>query len=257
MDLPVDPFKIAEREGIVVRAKKTTTPGVSGLLMKVGDTFGIMYAMHLSNDGFIRFTVSHELGHYFLPGHAEHLFAGGVTLHESHSGFISHDQYEIEADSFAASLLMPPKLFRQAMRNAGIGFTAIETLTDTCRTSITATAIRYATHTDDPVAVVVSPSDRIDYCFMSENLKNIRGLQWIRKGELLPNDTATWRFNRDPANIESRERVESACSLDDWFDGAPDLEVNEDVVGLGSYGKTLTVLFSDEPIDGEDYEDDD
>lgn len=40
--------------------------------------------------------------------------------------------------------------------------------------------------------------------------------------------------------------------LDEWFDGAPRVEMNEDVVGLGHYGKTLAVLFTDEEIDETD-----
>jgi len=39
---------------------------------------------------------------------------------------------------------------------------------------------------------------------------------------------------------------------------APAVEMEEDVVGLGSYGKTLTVLFTDEDLEPEDEcEDDD
>jgi hypothetical protein len=40
--------------------------------------------------------------------------------------------------------------------------------------------------------------------------------------------------------------------LDDWFDDAPEIEMKEDVVGLGSYGRTLTVLFTSEAIDVEE-----
>jgi hypothetical protein len=41
------------------------------------------------------------------------------------------------------------------------------------------------------------------------------------------------------------------------FDGAPDVEMNEHVVGLGRYDRTLTVLFTDEVLDEEDEENDD
>lgn len=55
--------------------------------MRLGETFGIQYASHIANEGFIRFTVAHELGHYFLPGHAEHLFrpVKGYTCREAGS----------------------------------------------------------------------------------------------------------------------------------------------------------------------------
>jgi hypothetical protein len=56
-------------------------------------------------------------------------------------------------------------------------------------------------------------------------------------------------------------KIRLECSptsyLDDWLDGAPQVEVNEDVVGLGSYGKTLTILFTDEDLEDEDQDDED
>src|SRR4051794_25953591 len=83
--LPVDPFWIAKKKEIEVMPKQSDTPGVSGFLMRFGDQFGIGYATHIRNQGFINFTVSHELGHYFLPGHPEKLFPNGDGIHCSKS----------------------------------------------------------------------------------------------------------------------------------------------------------------------------
>src|SRR5271157_1307304 len=105
--LPVSPFAIADRRDIVCEQKASLAPGVSGCLMKVGDAFGILYSARLASEGFRRFTVAHELGHYFLEGHVQALFGAGQQFHQSESGFTSNDKYEREADSFAASLLMP------------------------------------------------------------------------------------------------------------------------------------------------------
>src|SRR5947209_3343243 len=83
--LPVDPCKIAADSGIEVRAKPDTAGGVSGMLLRHGDTFGILYATHIDSEGFQRFSIAHELGHYFLEGHLDHVLpADGV--HESHAG---------------------------------------------------------------------------------------------------------------------------------------------------------------------------
>ena len=57
-NLPVCPFTIAKRHGIAVEAKESNAPGVSGFLMRVGDNFGIQYATHIRNEGFIRFIAS-------------------------------------------------------------------------------------------------------------------------------------------------------------------------------------------------------
>lgn len=255
--LPVCPFTIAQKVEIVVEAKDSDEPGVSGFLMRVGDVFGIQYARHIANDGFIRFTVAHELGHYFLPGHAEHLFPNGNGLHRSRSGFISHDRHERQADQFASALLMPETLFTKAIDKAGQGFPAVQSLAALCKTSTTATAIRFAKYTDDCVAVIVSSNDRVEYCFMSKSLKNLKGLQWLKKGDLIAPRSATAAFNKKPSNVSDAKQDEGCSSLDDWFDDAPEIEMNEDVVGLGSYGKTLTVLFTDEDIKDEEDEYDD
>ena len=86
--------------------------------MKVGDAFGILYSSRFASEGFKRFNVAHEFGHYFLPGHIDALFGDGQQFHQSESGFTSDDKYEREADSFAASLLMPKLLFNAACGKA-------------------------------------------------------------------------------------------------------------------------------------------
>ena len=42
--LPVDPFKIAAESRIEVQAKPDAAAGVSGMLLRHGDNFGILYA---------------------------------------------------------------------------------------------------------------------------------------------------------------------------------------------------------------------
>lgn len=255
VSLPICPFEIADRHDILVEPKESKVPGVSGYLMRVGDVFGIRYASHIANEGFQRFTVAHELGHYFLPGHAEKLFPNGSGTHQS--SFYSNDPLERQADAFASALLMPQKLFSRAVDRAGCGFGAIEQLSILCKASILATAIRYTQYTDDAVAVVVSTGSTVDYCFMSERLKSLPDISWMKKGALLPSNSATYEFNRVATNVELALHVEGTSYLDQWFDGAPDVEVNEDVVGMGSYGKTLTILFTEEALvdDDEDSED--
>ncbi len=243
--LPVNPFAVADRRDITHQEKSSLAPGISGCLMKVGDAFGILYSSRFASEGFKRFNVGHELGHYFLAGHIEALFSAGQQFHQSESGFTSDDKYEREADSFAASLLMPKLLFKAACGKSGQGLTAIESLAGLCVTSLTATAIRYAKLCDDPVAVVCSIGNRVQFAFMSKPLQDMRGLTWIRKDSGLPAGTATANFNKDEDNIRKGKRVVSTSTLDTWFDGGSAAELNEEIVGLGDYGKTLTVLWAD------------
>lgn len=256
--LPVDPIALARDIGIEVKAKPARAKGVSGMLLRVGNTFGIAYATHIDNIGFQNFSVAHELGHYFLPGHIDAVLADG-DVHESRAGFASGDRYELEADHFAAGLLMPRPLFTDAMRRAGDGLVAIQTLADLCQTSLTATAIRYIQCSPrDPMAIVLSTGNQINYCFMTDALKVVDGLNWIRKRELLPEDTVTFTFNRDASRVRRADRADGTSSLQDWFGGRHNIEITEEVIGLGSYEKTLTVLtIPDDLPDPEETEEED
>jgi len=66
-------------------------------------------------------SVAHELAHYFLEGHIDHVLPKD-GVHVSEAGFTSADPYEMEADQFAAGLLMPGDLFKKALnkRDAGL-----------------------------------------------------------------------------------------------------------------------------------------
>jgi Zn-dependent peptidase ImmA (M78 family) len=138
LTLPIDILSIAEKHAILVEPKPASAKGVSGMLIRVGNGFAIAYATHIRSEGFQRFSIAHELGHYFLEGHPESVFRGGQAVHESHAGFGSGDQIELEADHFAAGLLMPSHLFKVEAGKYGDGFEAIENLAGVCKTSLTA-----------------------------------------------------------------------------------------------------------------------
>lgn len=250
--IPVDPFAIAEGERIAV-FPKDATGGVSGMFMRVGDDFAIAYASHLENIGFQRFSVAHELGHYFLPGHVEHVLEGG-KVHESRAGFTSKLPHEVEADQFAAGLLLPANQFRMLASRYEPGLSAIENLATDCCTSLTATAIRLTQYSTESVAIVVSNQDNVEFCFMSSEFHTLRGAVWPQRGEPIPRRTATYAFVGDPNAIVRAERTENSVHLHDWFGGGPDLRLCEEVIGLGRYGRVLTILTPESHIDEEDIE---
>ena len=256
--LPVDPVAIADSLDILVEPKPDTAEGVSGMLIRHQDMFGIMYATHIDNEGFQRFSIAHVIGHYVLDGHVDHIFPSGDGLHSSQAGFISGDPYELEADHFAAGLLMPDPHFSRELLRHGEGLEAVEAMARKCRTSLAATAIRYAETASVPVAVVISAGSTVDYCFMSKSLQDFDRLEWLRKGQPLPAGVETDLFNRDPENILRARRSYADTDLRDWFGGSRSMRGTEETTGLGRYGKTLTVLSSNVfPDDEPDDEDED
>src|SRR6266481_4811537 len=183
--LSVDPLAIAAKNEIEVKAKPDTTEGVSGMLLRHGNSFGILYATHIDSDGFQRFSVAHELAHYFLEGHIDHVLPKD-GVHVSEAGFTSADPYELEADQFAAGLLMPGDLFKKALSRRDAGLATVEAMAGLCRTSLTATGIRCAELSPDALAVIISTGSAVDFCFLSDAMKSLPQLSWVRKGTAVP-----------------------------------------------------------------------
>jgi Zn-dependent peptidase ImmA (M78 family) len=252
--LTVDPFEIAANRDIVVQAKPRTHDGVSGMLLRRGNSFGIVYATHIPSLGFQRFSVAHELGHYFLDGHLDQVLSKD-GVHESRTGFATADVYELEADHFAAGLLMPSTPFKRELRRRAPGLDTINALAELCVTSRTATAIRCAQLTDHAMAVIVSSANQVDYCFMSEAMKSLPQLSWIRKGSPIPSGTLTAAYIADRARYEAGDADSDELDVRAWLGGIRRALVTEEVLSLGRYGKCLTVLSSGK-IGQEEFDDD-
>ena len=238
---PVDVLALARAKQIEVFPNPNTEEGVSGMLLRSGDTFAIVYATYLNNEGFERFSIAHELGHYFLPSHYDLRDPSG-SQHFSKAGFFSVDRLEREADTFAGSLLMPEDLFRESMNDFELGLPAIESMATLCRTSLTATAIRYAELNERPVGVVVSTAGAVEWSCLSRSFYKAFSERGPARGTKVPQGTATASIACNPEKVARSTRVSRLGDLSDWSDSGGEREITEDVIGLGRYGRVLTVL---------------
>ena len=251
--LPVRPKEIARSLNIELMPFEPPQPDISGFLMMVGNTFGIGYSTGIKSAGFQNFTIAHELGHYFLEGHPSAILEGGK--HFSRFGFISKDRYEREADIFAAELLMPWVLISPLLKKATHGFEAIKLLSDSCESSLLASAIRYCEVTDECVTTIVSHNGVVEFMTASESFKQLPGIDWLRKREQIPTNVPTHRLCTDTEWVSSCEVAMEGSLLSQWFPDAAPQEVEEDVVGLGSYQRTLTVLVTEAVPEADEDED--
>jgi len=97
----------------------------------------------------------------------------------------------------------------------------IEHMARTCVTSLTATAIRFTEFSDNAVAVIVSSDGVVEFCCLSQALRELDGVYPLRRHDVLPGTSATARFQRDQLNIVNGNRSEGLSMLDEWLDNAP------------------------------------
>jgi len=237
--LPVNLSTLLEKEEISLFPKNDSPEGVSGMLIRVGDNYCIVYSAYYQNKGFERFCIAHELGHYFLDDHS-HLNID--RLHKSNAGFLSQDKYEQEADIFASGLLMPEELFKDNIVNYPIGLDGIIGMAELCQTSLTATAIRYAELINKPLIVILSTDGIINFCKVSEKIRFMKNKEIPQKGHPIPKNTATYSLAKNRARVLQRERDSMVSDLSDWIETERSKEAFEEVIGLGRYGRVLTVI---------------
>lgn len=118
-----------------------------------------------------RFTLAHELGHYFIDNHRIALQRGLINIHPSITSHINYDRLEKEADCFASCLLMPEKRFREMIISLNINSCSelINTLKNNFGVSFTACALRFADIGNREILVVYAENNIIKWCYKSED----------------------------------------------------------------------------------------
>ncbi len=251
--VPADPFAVVRQEGIEL------APGNYGSrfdarieYLRDVDTFVLYYrqAEPGRTDGRVRFSIAHELGHYYL--HRDYLLAG--QRHNSQSDFRSRNPMEQEADEFAAGLLMPRKLFVDRVR---LFRGRVCVLKDLCHlaenvfsTSVTSTVRRYCQCGIEPASMVVSMNGRVKWALASEDMRRL-GFGYIEGGKAIPRTSETaklWSQWRD-GSPEQQEPVEGSVTASVWFDRGYGRRLWEEAMVLGGTGYVLTYLTMENPPD--------
>lgn len=108
-----------------------------------------------------RFTIAHELGHFFLDEHRKVLLSGQNLHHGSSCEYVSKNLVEQEADLFASHLLMPSAFFDAQIRRKKpkTGIEEVLHLKEIFGTSIMSTAIRMVNAELVPCAIFIWNND--------------------------------------------------------------------------------------------------
>lgn len=237
--LPVDPFAIAKEERIVL------SPGTYGnrfdaRIEYLPDErrFVIYYRVTCRNEGRIRFSIGHELGHYYLDVHRDRLIHGNA--HNSVTDYRSTLQTEQEADQFSANLLMPAALFLAAVRNYRQSVCTLKDLlelADRLGASVTSTAIRYCDLSVEPAMLVLSQDGIVQWSYAAEDM-HPSGCWFVRKGTSVPDKSQTAKLLFAPGDEIIGHRVDPHT----WFDWPKHEWIYEEAVKLGDRVLTWIVL---------------
>lgn len=193
----------------------------------------------------IRFSIAHELGHYYMPKHRKLLTRG--CSHYSKSGFISENKLEREADFFAASLLLPGDVLTAFCRRKKF-FTLkeITELANEWQTSVISAAIRYVQWTSECCAMVLSKDSQVCYYIPSEDAE-YRGFKWLGIKKVAPQSTTI----KADSQQGSGQFFEQESHTEFWFSNRrANAKLWEEAFPLGYTGLVLTMLtFEVEDID--------
>lgn len=186
-----------------------------------------------------RFTLCHELGHYFLDDHRNALLSGSTPSHPSRCEFESGNPVEVQADFFASNLLMPAGRIKKASRNLGDGLEAVLEIAQRYKASLTAAAVRYV-NLELSSSVLVRWHDNGKVWMTSSPTVWVEGYRTtIQSFNGLPSDSATCQAARDEATFGGFHKSVTTASY--WFpfvseSSANNFLMHEESMKLGRFG---------------------
>ena len=104
---PVPVEEVAVSEGLSIVRVMEWDQRISGFLEFGTKTLGVNGKHHPHRQ---RFTIAHELGHFFLSHPQEHCYDQEISFEDQKR------EFDVEADEFAGELLMPYEMIKQDFR---------------------------------------------------------------------------------------------------------------------------------------------
>lgn len=205
--------------------------GCEARLVRKGNIGIISVNGMIPEEGRKRFAIAHEIGHFILHTGSQLILCDEEDMHV----WKESKTRELEANEFAASLLMPYEIFVGFIKTGQLTLDVISELAREFRTTLTATALRYVECSNELCALVVSKDGFIKWYKKSDSF-NFH----VKVGEKLSFDTIAFDFF-DGVNLPNEPESVPARA---WLAGEIDEEsdIIEQSISLGSYGVVLSLL---------------
>lgn len=240
----IDIEAIAVERGVIV--VEGTLTGAEGRLTVLGSKGLITVKNNILELGKKRFIIAHELGHFELHRtKIPTISCSNMDFHEWHA----RKPFEVEANYFAAELLMPEHIFKGKTDGKALSKSLIELLSREFQTSLTATSIRFVTLRTE-YALVCSEKLAIKWFVVGEEFPYKLNVL----GKLHPSSIAYDFFKGDGLPNKFLRVTEDAW-IDDYKFNTND-KVMEMAIALPSYNQVLSFIYVDSDDDN-DYNRDD
>jgi hypothetical protein len=236
-DVPLDVEELAK--WCRIRIDEIPLEGFLGLLMKVGKKSGMLLKAG-QGWGQRRFTIAHEIGHFAIPSHQGRPIE--QCLEEDVVGFHPKNSTEVEANQFAAELLMPRSLFDLDIRNKTPSFQHIRQLAERYDVSITACGLRWIELTHECAALICVEDGRVKWKRLS------RGLRYslTPSGTRVAPETLVAAVQRGEASSGALEAVPPWA----WLERPPErTEVLESAFAIPSLNQVLSLILVEDEVD--------
>lgn len=250
---PVDPFEVVRAERELIHAEGLDFgDAFDGRLSYVGPRFLLCYNTKYNawthngeHHPKVRFTIGHELGHFFIDAHRSYLVKQGEP-HGCQTEFDSDVQVERQADSFSVGLLMPKYLLGPLVNQEDEP--SLEAIREAARAfdvSLTAMSVRWTQLSHFPCATICIREGRIAWGFLSEGFKEA-GLYKAKRGSSVSGQSAL-AFLRDDPSVTRFRIGEGAGLAKNWIAWDGDrVPVSEHYMAIPYNSSVLVFICADE-----------
>ncbi len=212
--IPIDPFALAGEDKIILFGDNFNG-AFDGMAEAIDSKFIIYYDNTLGeNHPRTRFTIAHELGHCEIEEHRKYLLSGGIPNPCKVENFSQeNEEAEWEADTFAASFLLPQKIIKPKINKQEPTMSLFKDLSCKMNTSLTCTLIRCVLISDYACAAIMIKNGRVCWSFISNYMKEL-GLSYIKNGYTPLSSKSIKNINFSSGKLE----VANLCDTNVWFE---------------------------------------
>ncbi len=256
LSIPVPIDELARQLDIDDIADLETEGFEGGLLTDEGRSSGIILVNKAARRGRRRFTIGHELGHFLIPAHKPIGSENFLCSREDMRRWAAKEQdryaqMEVQANQFAALILMPPPFLRlQMQRYRDPSLEQVVQIARHFDVSKEAAARAYAEYHDQEVAVVVVKDGKISRTYKKLGFPRIEPSY----GQPIPRGSLFHRVKPTSGALTGVEEVAAETWLDIPY-GKQAPALYEQVYPQRD-GFALLMLWTEKPEEEDDKDDD-